>query len=319
MDRRQIERLVDVVESGSLTRTSERLHISQPALSKSLRHLEEELGFKLLERGPRGIKVTKFGNVFYRRARSIKAEFRRAGEELDALIGSTAGEVAVGSTPGPGILDHILPEAIYRVALKRPDLKFTVRSGTASQLLPSLTSGELDFLFTVLDDNVRGPNLRIEPLFEDHFILVVNRKHPLLKAETITLRDLSAYRWVMLQDASDLWHKLEQQAKDQGIPTMAPIESNSVVFVRTLVTRTDAIGILPSHAAELSGEAGKLASIPIDHLDDSSALPQLSRPMGLVLPTEIELTPGARAVLRSINTVCHELNLSNVQDRKKRK
>ena len=309
MDRRQVERFVDVVESGSLTRTSERLHISQPALSKSLRHMEEELGYKLLERGPRGIKVTKFGDVFYRRARSIKAEFRRAGEELDALIGSTAGEVAVGSTSGPGILDRILPDAIYRIAVKRPDLKFTVRSGTASQLLPSLASGELDFLFTVLDDNVRAPNLHIEPLFEDHFVLVVNRRHPLLKAETITLQDLCKFRWVMLQDASDLWRSVEQRAKRQGIATMAPIQSNSVVFVRTLVTRTEAIGILPSYAAELGGTAGELTSLPIDHIADGRVLQRLSRPMGLVLPTEIELTPSARAVLRSINTVCHELNL----------
>lgn len=315
MDRRQIERFVDVVESGSLTRTSQRLNISQPALSKSLRHLEEELGAKLLERGPRGIKVTKFGDVFYRRARSIKAEFRRAREDLDALIGSTAGEVAVGSTPGPGILDRILPEAIYRVAVKRPDLKFSIRSGTASQLLPSLTSGELDFLFTVLDSNVRGPNLRVEPLFEDQFMLVVNRRHPLLKAETITLQDFSAYRWVMLQDASNLWHSVAERAKNQGIAMKAPIESNSVVFVRTLTSRTDAIGILPSHAAELGGEAGELASIPISQVADSRFLPRLSRPMGLVLPTEIELTPGARAVLRSINTVCRDLNLRKAQDR----
>ena len=127
MDQRQIERFVDVVESGSLTRTSRRLHISQPALSKSLRHLEEQLGAKLLERGPRGIKVTKFGDVFYRRARSIKAEFRRAREDLDNLIGSTAGQGTLGVTPGPGVLDSILPEAVFRVAVKRPNLRFAIR------------------------------------------------------------------------------------------------------------------------------------------------------------------------------------------------
>ena len=78
MDQRQFERFVDVVESGSLSRTSKRLNISQPALSKSLRLLEEQLGVRLLERGPRGVRLTKFGEAFYRRARPLISEFRRA-------------------------------------------------------------------------------------------------------------------------------------------------------------------------------------------------------------------------------------------------
>src|SRR6478609_11459583 len=123
MDQRQIERFVDVVDSGSLTRTSRRLNISQPALSKSLRLLEEQLGTKLLERGPRGVRVTKSGVIFCQRARSISAEFRRAREDLEGMNGSTAGTVALGVTPGPGVLDQILPEAISRVAKKRPALK----------------------------------------------------------------------------------------------------------------------------------------------------------------------------------------------------
>lgn len=309
MDQRQIERFVDVVESGSLTRTSRRLHISQPALSKSLRHLEEQLGAKLLERGPRGIKVTKFGDVFYRRARSIKAEFRRAREDLDSLIGSTAGQVTLGVTPGPGVLDDILPEAVFRVAAKRPDLKFAIRSGTVSELLPSLTCGDIDILFTVLDEGVGGPDLKIEQLFEDRFVLVVNRKHPLLACETITLPDLMSYRWVMLQDASTLWHAVEELAAGQQIKLNAIIESNSVVFVRALASRTDTIGILPSHAAQLSTASGDLVSLPLERFAESGLLPRLVRPMGLVLSTEFELTPGATAMLRSIHTVCYELNL----------
>lgn len=309
MDQRQIERFVDVVESGSLTRTSRRLHISQPALSKSLRHLEEQLGAKLLERGPRGIKVTKFGDVFYRRARSIKAEFRRAREDLDNLIGSTAGQVTLGVTPGPGVLDSILPQAVFRVAAKRPDLRVVIRSGTASELLPSLTCGDIDILFTVLDDGVSGPDLKIEPLFEDRFVLVVNRRHPLLQAKDITLANLMSYRWVMLQDASTLWHTVDEMARRGQLERNAVIESNSVVFVRSLASQTDSIGILPSHAAKLSTESGDLVSLPLERFAENSLLPRLLRPMGLVLSTEFELTPGAAAMLRSIHTVCYELKL----------
>src|ERR1700722_18779404 len=96
MDQKKLERFVDGVESGSLSRTARRLNTSQPALSKSLRLLEEQLGVRLLERGPRGVRLTKFGDAFYRRARTITSEIPRAREDLEDMKGSPAGIVAPG-------------------------------------------------------------------------------------------------------------------------------------------------------------------------------------------------------------------------------
>lgn len=309
MDQRQLERFVDIVESGSLSRTSRRLNISQPALSKSLRLIEEQLGAKLLDRGPRGVRVTKFGDVFYRRARAITAQFRRAREDLEELKGSTAGQVALGVTPGPGVLDRIVPDAVSRVAAKRPSLRFTIRSGTSQELLPALHQGDLDILFTVLDERVKGPDLKVETLFEDHFVLVVNRRHPMLSKSEITLADLTAYRWVLLQDASALWQTVEDVARQHQLAWLAPMQSNSVVFVRTMVTKSDCIGVLPSYAAEVSIEAGALTFIPLERISEHSVLPRLVRPMGVVHSAGTDLTPAGEALLRSIKTVCHELQL----------
>ncbi|MDP1604003.1 MAG: LysR family transcriptional regulator [Legionella sp.] len=310
MDQRQLERFVDVVESGSLSRTSRRLNVSQPALSKSLRLIEQQLGMKLLERGPRGVRVTKFGDVFYKRARTIIAQFRRTWEDLEDLKGSTAGQVVLGATPGPGVLDQIVPEAIWRVAANRPSLRFTVRSGSAKELMPALHQGEVDILFTVLDEHAKGPDLRVERLFEDHFVLVVNRQHPLLSKKRITLEDLTSRRWAFLQDASSLWHAIEDLAGQQQITPKAPMETNSVVFVRTIAAKTDVIGVLPSYAAEIGAESGALAFIPLERISDHSVLPQLARPMGVMHSAVSDLTPAGEALLRSIKAVCHELHLT---------
>ena len=70
------------------------------------------------------------------------------------------------------------------------------------------------------------------------------------------------YRWVLLEDASSLWHAVEERAQKSQITPKAIIESNSVVFVRTMVSKTDCIGVLPSHSAQLSAEAGDLVSDP---------------------------------------------------------
>lgn len=309
MDQRQLERFVDVVESGSLSRTSRRLNISQPALSKSLRLIEEQLGMKLLERGPRGVRVTRFGDVFYKRARTIISQYRRTWEDLDNLKGSTAGQVTLGATPGPGVLDRIVPEAIWRIAAKRPSLRITVRSGSAQELFPALHQGEVDVILTVLDEHGNGPDLRVEPLFEDHFVLVVNRRHPLLSKREITLEDLTTRRWVFLQDAGPLWQAIEDLAHQQQISPLAPMETNSVVFVRTIAARTDAIGVLPSYAAEIGAETGALAFIPLERISEHRVLPRLARPMGVVHSAVSDLTPAGEALLRSIKTVCNELQM----------
>jgi DNA-binding transcriptional LysR family regulator len=310
MDQRQLERFVDVAASGSLSRSARRLSTSQPALSKSLRLLEEQLGVRLLERGPRGVRLTKFGNAFYVRASSIISELRRAGEDIENLKGLMTGHVSLGVTPGPGILDQVIPRAVVRVADKKPSVRFRIRSGTLAELLVDLHRGDLDLLFTVLDERTRGPDLHTQQLFEDQFALVVRVDHPVLSQRTIHLDDLMRFRWVLLEDALSLWDSVLELATRQNIRMKhAPIESNSVVFVREVVSTTEFIGILPSYAAELGTASGNLRYIPIERLAPHGILPKLSRPMGLVHAAEIELTQGCKALLRSINTVCSELNL----------
>jgi DNA-binding transcriptional LysR family regulator len=310
VDQKQLERFVDVVESGSLSRTSKRLHVSQPALSTSLRLLEEQLGVRLLERGPRGVKLTAFGEAFYRRARSVTAELRRANDDLDHIKGMLTGSISLGVTPGPGILDQIIPKAIVRVALKRPVLKVRVRSGTISELLVDLHRGDLDLLFTVLDERTKGPDLKTQKLFDDSFALVVRTGHKLLTQKEISLNDLVSSRWVILEDALTLWDSVAKLASESGIEiSTRPIESNSLVFIREVARRTDFIGIIPAYAAEMSTSSGDLRYIPLERISSHGLLPKLIRPLGLVHAAEIELTESSKALLRSINTVCIEMNL----------
>jgi DNA-binding transcriptional LysR family regulator len=310
LDQKQLQRFVDVAESGSLSRTSKRLYISQPALSKSLRLLEEQLGVRLLERGPRGVKLTKFGEAFYKRARSVTSELRRANDDLNHIKGLFTGCVSLGVTPGPGILDQIIPKAIVRIALKRPDLKFKVRSGAISELLVDLHRGDLDLLFTLLDERTKGPDLKTQKLFDDSFALVVRTGHKLLSQKEISLNDLIENRWVMLEDALPLWDGVVDLARQNQIQaTKGPIESNSLVFIREVVRKTDFIGIIPAYAAEISTASGNLRYIPLERISRHDLLPTLTRSLGLVHSAEIELTQTAEALLRSINTVCIELNL----------
>ena len=317
MDEKQIQRFVEVVKSKSVNRTAQRLNISQPALSKSLRQLEERLQTRLLQRTSRGVHPTEFGNVFYKRALLIDAEFRRAQEELENMKGSTVAQLALGVTPGPGILDQIIPKVIELVTKARPMLKVTVRSGTISELLPALGRSELDLLFTVLDERTAGASVETKLIFEDRFVIVVNSKHPLLGKRSISLSDLLLYRWVLLEDALPLWTAIERAGQKLKLKARySPIDSNSVVFIRSIVGDSDLIGILPHYAASAGLKSGIIA-IPLERVAESKLLPRLIRPMGLVHSKDSELTPAGRALLRSIMTVCHELKLVGNKARSK--
>ena len=312
MDERQIERFIDVVQSKSMSRTAKRLRISQPALSKSLRQLEDRLDARLLQRTPRGVLPTEFGHVFYRRALLISAELRRANEELDNLRGSTEARVAIGVTPGPGLLDKVVPRAVEMVVRARPMLNLTVRSGTISELLPALNRGELDLMFTVLDEQLIGANVSTKVMFEDKFVIVAQSHHPLHSLRSISLKDLLFYRWALLEDARPLWNVIEDAGRQLDIKTrFPPINSTSVLFVRSIVARTDYIGILPSYDASV-GPAEGIAALSLDSVEEGVRLPRLTRPMGIVHSRDSELTAGARAVLSAMIGVCEELQLCSV-------
>ena len=95
----QLRAMLAISESGSIQEASRLLHISQPALSKSIKELEAELGVPLLIRSNRGITVTEYGERLVRRARLILEEVRRAREEIETLKGTMDGKVAIGVSP----------------------------------------------------------------------------------------------------------------------------------------------------------------------------------------------------------------------------
>src|SRR5690606_28001624 len=96
MDKRQLRYFSTIVELGSMTHAAQALHISQPALSTHVRHLEDELGVSLLVRGPRGVTPTEHGKLLLKHARSILYQFQQAKQEVISLGEGPSGEVTIG-------------------------------------------------------------------------------------------------------------------------------------------------------------------------------------------------------------------------------
>ena len=127
---RDLETLVAVVQAGGMRKASHELHVSEPAVSKAMRELERSLGHRLLERGPRGVRATAFGEALVRRSKVLIDDVQEALRELAYLADPSAGELRLGAmaTLQAGLVSAAIREQLVRYPL----LRFTIESGQAA-------------------------------------------------------------------------------------------------------------------------------------------------------------------------------------------
>ena len=170
-------RVMDAVAThGSLLKAAAALGVSQPALTKSLRELEDLLQIRLLHRHSRGVEPTAAGMVFVRSARRVLAELRRLDEELDELSGP-GGTVALGALPVAAA--GVLPGALVRLKATHPDVKVRLRQGRTEELLPLLASGELDLIVGRLYEPAVPDGFAREPLWTEPISVLARAGHPM--------------------------------------------------------------------------------------------------------------------------------------------
>ena len=153
---------------GHFGRAAELCHVSQPALSVQVRTLESGLGAPLFERGPKGVRLTAFGDGFAARVRDIL----RAVDDLDDLAraarGGLSGHLRLGVIPT--VAPYLLPGLMRRLHRGWPGLAIDIRETTTSFLLREIVEGRLDTAIVALP--VSEPGLHEEPLHEEPFVLV---------------------------------------------------------------------------------------------------------------------------------------------------
>ena len=149
----QLRDVVTVAERGSLRRAARHLGLAQPAITRSIREIERELGVSLFDRQAKGMVLTPMGDLFVRRAGAIQDELRRAREEIDQLRGQAIGRVAVGLST----VSHLalLPRALADFRARFPEVMLDISEGLYPTMEIPLTTGKLDFYIGPLPDEVQ--------------------------------------------------------------------------------------------------------------------------------------------------------------------
>lgn len=241
MDPASLHAFLAVAESGSFSAAGGQLHLTQPAISKRIAALEEELGRRLFDRIGRSVALTEAGRALLPRARRILGELddtRRALDNLDAEVG---GRLQLATSHHVGL--HRLPPLLRRFGREHPQVALDIRFLDSEQAWDEVLHGRVDLALTTL-----GPAtapLRAVPVWDDPLEFVVAPDHPLARRGQVSLQEIAAHPAV-LPDAGTFTHRIvaERLAAD-GLAPRLRMTSNYLETLKMLVAVGLAWSVLP--------------------------------------------------------------------------
>ena len=270
LDLKHLRQLTEVADKGSIRAAAESLAITQPALSRSIRSIENELGIKLVDRGPRGAELTTAGNRLLSYARIIDANLSSAENELRGLRdrSSRTEQIAFGMSWLTEAL--IAAQLIERVLRQRPGIRLTTLVGDFESLAPKLASGRLEFFVGPPPIGGRHPGITSQPLTEFPAGVVVRAEHPLaaqlaLKKE-LTVQHLVAAQWILPVAGTIPRITYDNSFLRRGVAPPEPLFEVQPLspVIRQLLRESDLVTILPLVVIEDEVAAGTFKVLPFD-------------------------------------------------------
>ncbi len=263
LDLQNLRRFLAIAEHGNMTRAARTLGIVQPALSRSIKLLEDDLGVTLFERTSHGIVLTVYGQQLVPYARAIMTDVKRATEELQATKGLLAGHVTFGVTSN--YADNVVLDAVLALHLKWPNLRVTIREGLYEEVVAGILKSELDFGFGLLPPphaGIEASGLLTESLFSHRASVMAREGHPLGKLRKVPLKMLCEYEWVILgpEKAMDPYFRATFTKMRLPIPRKV-IETHSIPLIKKALLNSDLITILPPNVVAAEVDCGQLIAL----------------------------------------------------------
>jgi LysR family transcriptional regulator of abg operon len=285
----QLDHFVAIVEAGSIRAAARSHGVSHPAMTKSLRLLEDDVGVPLLRRSTRGVVCTPAGRALLARARVIRAEVLKAEEELGRWASPHGGSISAGSSPMAATLTS---GALARVRKLYPHASLRIMEGPPSVLVPLVRDETLDLALVVKMPATVGPGLKFRLLYAERMAIACRRTHRLRAATS--LRELAEARWLGL-NAPGAGGWLEQTFSAMGLAMPQHyVHCESFNFGFELMAGVDAFMAVPAPflASPLNREP-RLVEVPLAH-----PLPPIE--VGLCTRAEGRLTPLAATFARAV-------------------
>ncbi|MEM6293718.1 MAG: LysR family transcriptional regulator [Myxococcota bacterium] len=268
----ELRYFVAIVEAGTYRRASQRLHLTQPALSAAMTRLEANLGARLLDRGRRGASLTAAGQALLPKARAALAAVEAGRRAVAEIEGLRDGEVRLAA--GATACTYLLPSVLARYRNAHPGIRFLLRETSTDEAIESLHAGDIDIAVTTVDDGG-------EPWFTDQLIVV--------RAPGFELPDdVARARFVTFPNRSTSRALLDAVFPDADVV----MELGSIAAVKGNVRACIGLALVSRHAVVRDLAEGSLIRVPYPGTP-------IKRPLSLV-HLGVDRLPPAAAALRNL-------------------
>lgn len=242
MNLNHLEYFLKIVENLSFSEVAKEFYISQPALSKAISNLEEELGVKLFEKNGRGIKATYEGRVFYSHIKNALEEINRGKKELEYLKKKEEKIIKLAITPNIGI--GFISETIGEFLNKNLDVRIELLQLEYEKIVEKVEKDELDICFFESEKNsIRCDKVETALIKEEEYILIVSKKHRLNKRKKVSIKELKDESFILSCDS--LLNKEEFYLEKFGYIPKISVKPDNFSGYEDLVAAGAGIALVP--------------------------------------------------------------------------
>jgi DNA-binding transcriptional LysR family regulator len=301
MNRNHLALFHAVAQAGGISRGAAAARISQPAVSKQIAELEDALGVRLLERLPRGCRLTEAGKIladYAQRWRSLENDAARAIEEYRGL---KRGRLAIGASLTIG--GYLLPGVIAAFHRKFPEIELQIEMANTEQIQKALLASSIELGLT--EGPLDSEELESTVFFQDELVAIAPAGHPLLKKRRVTVRAICREPFILREEGSGTRAVVERALRRKGMKIKPLLSLASPEAIKNLVAAGLGIAIVSRLIVALELQAGSLGIIPLtdltiqrplhlQHIRGRSQSPALAKFLE-VLKARTSRPPGAAA------------------------
>jgi DNA-binding transcriptional LysR family regulator len=289
MDLKQLKALVTVVETGSVTRAAELLHLVQPAVTRQIHALEHELGVPLFERTRQGMRPTEAGTALAERARRALTELDRARAELSPVSGTVTGLVSIGLLESTAeMLAQPLAAAILR---DHPAIELRLLTAYSGHLQQWLDHGDLDL--SLLYNLASTPSLNVRPLVREKLWVVAPAAEGLSPRQPVSLAAVAGHPLVLPSPGHALRVLIDRAVAQAKVTVAIAVQTNSMTLQKQLVAGGHGWTILPGAGIAADVSNGAISAAPLTD-------PEVLRSIAIGTPRSGPVSPAVRIVAEEL-------------------
>jgi LysR family carnitine catabolism transcriptional activator len=256
---KQLEAFLIIEALRNVTSAALRLHVSQPALSRTLRLMEEDLGAPLFKRSTRAVELTAAGTALLPVAKRLVGEYHESFGDLGNVLDGQAGRVVVAGLPS--VVVALMPGALRGLSAMAPNVEVKVLGLPEQQVLAAVRDGAADFALVTQPPAAEW--FRFEELLVDEYVLLCRRDDPLAKQKVLSWKVLTTRPFIGFTHASSVRPTLDRAFIRLGLTVNVRYEIDHLSLIGATVAAGLGLSVLPRLALALI-DCSELASVALE-------------------------------------------------------